>query len=154
MGRPEIHRNVSSPPPFSRFKPAGVRGTGLGVTTLTLDEYEALRLADYEGLDHAGAAERMDISRPTFTRLIARARRKLTELLVDGKILVIEGGQVHFSENLMRCLECDTRFNTPISGRGLACPECGSESLEDLAAMFGHGRCCRGGGGGRRGGCK
>ena len=142
MGRPEIHRRVTAPPPFSRFKPAGVRAMRLEEVNLTLDEYEALRLADYDGMDHAAAAKTMSISRPTFSRLIARARKKVAELIVDGRALVIDGGQVHFSENLIRCIECGTRFTSPIARSGHVCPECGSGRVEDIAAKFGHGRCC------------
>ena len=115
MGRPEKRRMVSSPPSFSLFKPAGVRTRCLNDVALTLDEYEALRLADYDGLDHTEAAKLMSISRPTFTRLISRARRKVSELIVDGSALRIEGGAVHFSENLIHCLDCDARFASPIS---------------------------------------
>lgn len=142
MGRPEKERKVFSPPPFSVFKPAGVRSQCLDKTTLTLDEYEALRLADYDGLEHVEAADSMNISRPTFTRLIARARRKVAELIVDGKSLSIDGGAVHFSENLIRCFDCDARFASPMSRQSHECPECGSGNVEDIAARFGHGRCC------------
>ncbi|NOY75071.1 MAG: DUF134 domain-containing protein [Kiritimatiellaeota bacterium] len=144
MGRPEKQRKVVSPPSFSMFKPAGIRSQYLEGITLTLDEYEAFRLADYDGLDHVEGAERMNISRPTFTRLIARARRKVAALIVDGNALVIEGGAVHFSENLIRCLDCETHFPSPLSRRRHVCPECGSSRIEDIAAKFGHGRCCRG----------
>jgi predicted DNA-binding protein (UPF0251 family) len=57
---------------------------------LSLDELEAIRLADYEGLYHEQAAEKMNISRPTFGRILNEARRKLAEVLVDGKALKIE----------------------------------------------------------------
>jgi uncharacterized protein len=57
---------------------------------LSLDELEALRLADYEGLYHEEAAEKMTISRQTFGRILGGARRKLAEALVEGKALRIE----------------------------------------------------------------
>lgn len=68
---------------------------------MTLDEYEALRLADLEGLYQDEAALRMNISRPTFSRIIDGARRKMAEVLVEGKVLRIEGGPVHLSRH--RC---------------------------------------------------
>lgn len=61
---------------------------------MTLDELEALRLADYEGLYHEQGAERMSVSRPTFGRILEAARRKTAEALVYGKSLRIEGGPV------------------------------------------------------------
>ncbi len=61
---------------------------------LTLDEFEALRLADHEGLYQEAAAEQMGISRPTFSRLVAEARRKVARFLVRGTALKIEGGVV------------------------------------------------------------
>jgi len=57
---------------------------------LSLDELEAIRLADYEGLYHEQAAEKMNISRPTFGRILNEARRKLAEVFVAGKALKIE----------------------------------------------------------------
>lgn len=143
MARPEKHRNIQAPPRFNRFKPAGARNCDLEQLMLNLDEYEALRLSDYNGLDHCNAAEKMRISRPTFTRLLARARRKLTEFLVEGKSLQIEGGVIHFSRNLIMCLDCGTRFPSSLVNTTHICPECGSTNYEDLARNFGHGRCCR-----------
>ncbi len=62
--------------------------------TLTLDELEALRLADLEGLYQEQAAAKMKISRPTFSRIVAEARHKVAEALVHGKALRLEGGAV------------------------------------------------------------
>jgi len=57
---------------------------------LDLDEFEALRLADLEGLYHKEAAARMNVSRPTFSRIISRARQKVADAIINGKALVIE----------------------------------------------------------------
>ena len=143
MPRPEKYRNIHTPPGFDRFKPAGARSNNLEAIMLNLDEYEALRLADYDGLDHVDAAQQMGISRPTFTRLLARARRKLTGFLVEGRALQIVGGAVHFSQNLIRCLDCRTQFPSSLANTKHICPKCGSENIEDLARNFGHGGCCR-----------
>jgi len=64
---------------------------------MSLDEFEALRLADLEGLYQEQAALRMNVSRPTFGRIIDSAHRKVAEVLVHGKALRIEGGPVHLS---------------------------------------------------------
>jgi predicted DNA-binding protein (UPF0251 family) len=62
--------------------------------SLTLDGYEAIRLVDLEGMDHSAAAEELGVSRPTLTRILARARRTVAEALAGGKALSIEGGAV------------------------------------------------------------
>ena len=72
------------------FKPRGIPLVQLEEVCLSLDELEAVRLADYEGLYHEQAAERMTISRPTFGRILGGARRKLAEALLEGKALRIE----------------------------------------------------------------
>jgi predicted DNA-binding protein (UPF0251 family) len=76
------------------FKPAGVPLRELEEVVVTLDEFEALRLADLNGLYQEQAAEQMDVSRPTFSRVIDSAHRKLADALVHGKALRIEGGPV------------------------------------------------------------
>jgi predicted DNA-binding protein (UPF0251 family) len=65
---------------------------GLDRVTLLQDELEALRLADLEGLTQAEAAERMGVSRSTFQRMVARARRQVALALAEGRALQIEGG--------------------------------------------------------------
>jgi len=79
MPRPERKRTVYTPPFFTDFKPIGVPNKLLNITLLSLDEYEAFRLADQVGLSHIEAAEQMEISRSTFTRLIEKARKKIAD---------------------------------------------------------------------------
>ncbi|MFP4613871.1 MAG: DUF134 domain-containing protein [Spirochaetaceae bacterium] len=94
MPRPQKRRFVSGPPRAAVFKPAGVPGRELEQLCLTLDGYEALRLVDLEGMDHATAAGKLGVSRPTLTRILARARSTVAEALVAGKALAIEGGSI------------------------------------------------------------
>ena len=77
------------------FKPAGIPARDLEAIVLALDEMEAVRLADLEGLYQEEAAERMGVSRPTFGRIVESGRRKIADAIVRGKALVIEGGPVH-----------------------------------------------------------
>ena len=74
MREPYRKRRINVPPRFNNFKPSGVPRRFLKQIDLTIDEYEALRLADYLQLEHLEASERMNISRPTFTRLIEKAK--------------------------------------------------------------------------------
>jgi predicted DNA-binding protein (UPF0251 family) len=92
MSRPRRGRFVNSKPKVNFFKPAGVRIIDLDESVLTIDEFEAVRLKDLEGLDQDEAAKKMGISQPTFHRLINSARRKIADTLVNVKALKIEGG--------------------------------------------------------------
>jgi predicted DNA-binding protein (UPF0251 family) len=80
------------------FHPAGIPARGLVEIVLTLDEFEAIRLADLEGLYQEQAAERMSVSRPTFGRILAAAHRKVAEALAHGKTLKIEGGTIRVGQ--------------------------------------------------------
>jgi predicted DNA-binding protein (UPF0251 family) len=86
------------------FKPAGVPIRGLEEVVITLDEVEAVRLADLEGLYQEQAAVRMEVSRPTFSRIVESAHHKIAEALIQGKALKIEGGVVSMGRpDVLRC---------------------------------------------------
>jgi predicted DNA-binding protein (UPF0251 family) len=86
------------------FKPAGVPACRLQWLNLTLDEFEALRLADMDGLHQDKAAARMGVSRQTFGRIVENARRKVAQVLHSGMALSIEGGTVRTTAR--RCPGC------------------------------------------------
>jgi predicted DNA-binding protein (UPF0251 family) len=94
MARPQTTRDVSIPLKTGVFKPQRVPMRDLERVTLTLDGLEALRLADLEGLYQEEAAPRMGVSRATFARILAAARRALADAVVNGKALEIAGGAV------------------------------------------------------------
>ena len=142
MPRSMKQKMVNHPPLYSSFKPTGVAKRKIQSISLDLDEYEAIRLADYLGMEHTEAAEEMEISRSTFTRLIERARKKAAKLLIEGKELVIQGGNIHFRGNIYRCHDCDHMFNINFKTRISTCPDCDSSNLLNLAGGFGHGACC------------
>jgi len=96
MPRPRLLRNVYLTPGVTYFKPAGVRMIDLEEVVLTVDEFEAIRLKDAEGMNEVDAAKKMKISQPTFNRMINQARKKLAEALVNGKAIKIEGGNFRF----------------------------------------------------------
>jgi uncharacterized protein len=142
MSRPKNNRIVHEPPIFTDFKPIGVRGVSLEQVLMNLDEYEAFRLADHIGLSHEEAAEEMEISRPTFSRLIEKARAKIADFIINGKVLNIDGGNVHFRNNIIKCQSCGQMFKTKFSDPITECPACHSQNLLNLAGGFGHGKCC------------
>lgn len=89
MSRPKKCRCVCCVINSDYFKPRGIPLSELNEINLAIDEIEALRLADYEGLYHKDAAKKMDISRATFGRIVAAARRKVVEAILQGKALRI-----------------------------------------------------------------
>ena len=94
MPRPVQTRTIEFVPRVTFFKPAGIPRIELEEVALTLDELEAVRLADLNGLYQEKAAPKMDISRSAFARILESARRKIADALVHGKSLKLEGGPV------------------------------------------------------------
>ncbi len=136
MRGPYRKRRIHEPPNIKNFKPSGIPRKMLQTVTVTVDEYEAIRLADYHGLEHLQASEKMAISRPTFTRLIEKARHKIAEAIVDGKELVVEGGNIKFENARHRCRDCGDEQKSPINQNITDCPECGSKNVEDISQNF------------------
>lgn len=154
MARPRNCRRVSSMPESTYFKPRGVPLSTLEEVVLSVDEFEAIRLADLEGLYQEQAAERMKVSRQTFGRIVETARRKVAEALVAGKALKIEGGDIEMATlRKFQCGDCKHAWEIPYGmGRQGSCPACQSGNVrraqEDRGSAGGHcrrrGRCCRG----------
>ena len=137
MPRPRKNRKVDAPPKIKGMKPIGVPGRMLDKIVLSIDEYEAIRLADYEGNSHKESAAIMEISRPTFTRLVESARRKIAESIIGVKDLLIEGGSFSFQHHLIRCLSCNDVYSSKIEEvTPTSCPECDSSEIIDLNSWF------------------
>ena len=96
MPRPFKFRRVGFKPGTTFFKPAGVPLADLKEVVLTVGEFEAIRLKDFEGLDQIDAAKKMDVSQPTFNRILASARKKIADAITNGKSIRIEGGTYKF----------------------------------------------------------
>lgn len=107
MPRPKCCRNICGVPNKNYFKPKGIPSYDLEEVVLCLDEFEAIRLADYEQLYQEQAAARMNISRQTFGRIIEAAHKKIADVLINGKALKIEGGEVTVDEKM----SCNQRIN-------------------------------------------
>ncbi len=156
MPRPKRCRRIAALPSCTLFKPAGVPGRSLPELVLTVDEFEALRLADHEGLYQDQAAKRMQISRQTFGRIVESARKKVTKVLVECMALRIEGGEVKMAEmRMFECADCEHVWEVPFgTGRPTKCPACQSKKFhraKDVAVgQTVGGRRHRHGGPGRR----
>ena len=112
-------------PGVTYFKPRGIPLRLLEEVQLTLEELEALRLKDYEGMEQEEAAELMGVSRPTYQRILEQARHKVAEALVRGKALRIEGGDYEVVPMQFRCRRCGHRWEQIASGDSyLTCPSC------------------------------
>jgi len=131
MARPVCCRRIGMEPGVRYFKPRGIPLTELEEVVLGLDEMEAIRLADLEGLYQEQAAERMEISRQTFGRIIELAHRKISDALVNGKALKIEGGEVKMAGmKKFECSDCGHKWEL---GQGTVrpgqCPNCQGSNL-------------------------
>ena len=94
MTRPKCCRKIASLPDVRRYLPEGGSALSIEEVTVSLDELEAVRLADFDGLYQEHAAVKMGVSRQTFGRIIESAHKKIADVLIHGKALKIEGGEV------------------------------------------------------------
>lgn len=102
MPRPFIPRRVWFQPGTTYFKPAGIPMAHLSEVVLTVGEFEAIRLKDFEAMDQEKAAKKMKISQPTFNRTLRSARKKIADSLVNGKAIRIEGGNYKMVQQPMQ----------------------------------------------------
>ncbi len=142
MPRPRKCRRVESVPGITYFKPAGIPLRTLEDVQLTVDEVEALRLKETEGLDQETSADKMGISRPTFQRILASARKKTADAILNGKAIRIEGGIFAMANSRYRCFnghEWNVPFEEMTSMPPELCPTCDTRRIEPIL-MAGQGR--------------
>lgn len=106
MPRPEKNRRISKPPKMKGFKPFGIPRCKLEALKLSYEEYESIRLVNYEMLQQKEAAVLMNVSRPTLTRIYNRALKTIAKAFVEGKAIEIDGGNYEFSQDWYRCKKC------------------------------------------------
>jgi len=133
--RPPKCRRVAFLPNVTYFKPAGVPLRALEDVQLSVEEAEAIRLKDLEGLEQEDGAERMNVSRPTFQRVLASARQKMADALLNGKAIKIEGGSFEMASSRFKCLnghEWEVPFEVMVNRPPQLCPSCNTASIEPL----------------------
>ncbi len=135
MARPTKWRKIEHIPSIPYFIPSETEVEELSENILKLEELEAIRLKDLEGLEQGECAEKMEVSRPTFQRILLSAREKVADCLINGKMIHIEGG--NFTRNIcsIACLSCGKEWKESFENLELIrngqyiCPDCGSEKI-------------------------
>ncbi len=130
MPRRKTLRKIVAPPKFQGYKPYGINGDSNGVVELLYEEYEAIKLADYDLLNHDEAAKLMGVSRPTFARIYESARRKVAKALTEAKEIATVYGNVELEGIWFLCTKCHAKFTKPSSVENTNCPVCKSSSTE------------------------
>ena len=140
-GRPLHCRWVEHEPNVTLFKPQGRPVDSLEQINLTIDELEAIRLADLEELYQEKAAEKMNISRQTFGRIISSAHKKVADALINGKAIFIGGGEFMPLKKSQRmgaggfcfCPKCKTKIphQQGIPCQEERCPKCDSKMMRE-----------------------
>ena len=147
MPRKTKFRKIRYQPEILLFKPAGIPLSNLDEVALTFDEFEAICLKEIEEMFQKEASKVMNISQPTFHRLLTSARKKVAEALVFGKSIRIEGGNyemVKAPNRLFKCFSCGNELKEPYgTKRPQKCPTCGSENFRQEQDDFGFGRTLR-----------
>ena len=106
MARPQKSRKVCNPPKMKGFKPFGIAACNNQRIIMLYDEYETIKLVNYDKLSQDCAAERMEVSRPTLTRIYNSALLKIAQAFVEGKSIIIEGGNFEFEKDWYKCKKC------------------------------------------------
>ncbi|MGB4659844.1 MAG: DUF134 domain-containing protein [Mobilitalea sp.] len=152
MARPIKLRKIEHIPAIPYFVPSETEVSELPENVLKLEELEAIRLKDLEGLEQGECAERMEVSRPTFQRILLSAREKVADSLINGKMIHIEGG--NFTRNIcpIQCKKCGKKWKESfenleaIKNGNYVCPDCGSDDViceHNCKDKFCHKNCCR-----------
>ncbi len=129
--RPKRNRQIEEPPVVTGFVPINGDYNPSEVVILYLEEYEAIRLSDYEGLTQLEASKRLLVSRPTFTRIYDSARKKVAKAFVENKSISVEGGDVIFKEHWYYCNHCHSVFKVkhqPVEDEHF-CPVCNDKGI-------------------------
>ncbi len=137
MPRPPRCRRVSYMPEVTYFKPAGIPLRALEEVRMSIEEAEALRLKDLEGLEQEQGAKKMNVSRPTFQRVLASARQKIAYALINGKTIRIDGGNFEMTWRRFRCQSGhEWELESPVSALPELCPTCNTSSVQPVIASL------------------
>jgi len=134
MTRPPKPRRIGFIPDATYFKPAGIPLRAIEEVCVSMEEAEAVRLKDLQGLDQEASATKMNVSRRTFQRVLASARVKIADALLNGKAIRIEGGNFEVAIRRLRCIN-GHEWDLP-SGTSTPpdfCPTCNTASISQVS---------------------
>lgn len=106
MSRPQKSRKICNPPKMLGFKPFGIAMCKNDHIIMQFDEFEAIKLMNYENLSQTEAAHKMEVSQPTLTRIYSNALAKIANAFVEGRSIIIEGGNYEFNKEWYKCKRC------------------------------------------------
>lgn len=132
MPRRRRLRKVVAPPGFRGYKPYGMKRSPKEPVELLYEEYEAIKLTDFDLMNHQEASEIMGVSRPTFARIYESARRKMAKALVETREIKTAFGNAWMDKNWYVCNSCHARFTIPSTLNEHICPLCSSKEIELL----------------------
>ncbi|NLK21331.1 MAG: DUF134 domain-containing protein [Epulopiscium sp.] len=129
MARPIKCRKIEFFLESRHFMPIEKENHGIGKVVLKLEELEAMRLKDIEGLSQEESAIKMNISRQTFQNIIDSARKKIAIALTEGRSIHIRGGNYTFGSCIVRCLSCGEIYSVEYERNEHNCPSCNSSKI-------------------------
>lgn len=132
MPRPKRLRKIVSPPGFRGYKPYGNRHGNKEHVDLLYEEYEAIKLADYDMMNHKEASLLMGVSRATFARIYESARQKIARALVEAREIRSVFGNALLDESWYECNSCNARFTLPINIEDQLCPMCKKNKIKPI----------------------
>ena len=133
MPRRRKPRKVVAPPGFKGYRPYGVQHSNQKGVTLLYEEYEAIKLADYDKMNHLQASKLMGISRPTFARIYESARQKIATALAESRAIITSYGNAVMDESWNICYRCNARFTVPVRIDIYDCPICGAKDTGSVS---------------------
>ena len=132
--RPKHSRQLNEPPSVTGFVPKNGDYDPTNRVLVLYEEYESIRLLDYMGLTQLEASKKMDVSRPTLTRIYESARKKVAKAFVENMAISIEGGDVSFKDYWYYCNYCHSAFRSQslISNEENSCPVCDHSDVSQI----------------------
>ena len=129
MSRPRRFRRILEEPQIRCFKPEKENLDSLEPIKITIDEFEAIRLRDYHDIQQKRSAEIMGVSQPTFHRILASARKKISKALIDGNMIIIVGKDYITDKKRYKCNMCGFEWLSP-EKEYEKCPDCQSKDID------------------------
>jgi len=132
MPRRKHPRKIVAPPGFKGYRPYGITFEPEEDVELLYEEYEAIKLSDYDLMPHHEACVLMGISRATFARIYESARRKIARAMAEVLPVRFVYGNVYFEGQWFVCGSCDSLFTLPGKEFERKCPLCGNSEVGEL----------------------